>query len=470
VRAIDELPPPCNDCILRPTLISNDGGKPNPFEIQFKAVQGEYNLIIDSDDKPGGLIELELNGIPVAPEKKPISGDITLPIRLGGINILKGRLLGRPGAHFILEIPQTFPPGSCPQQRDFLVYPTTPPELLASIVPLGNLNPPDHVLPTHHVYMSPLHSGEAGRLPVHSPYAGRVAALGRAADRGDYYLYLTVCQGLQLYFIHLTELSPRLSFLTAEPFGGFDLGPGTFKLTSVDVAPNELIGFSNNLYGPYDLGIVDRNRAPNAFANPSRYEIPPELIAAHPEIPLELIETVGAARLHQFCAIDYFNPSVRATLEPLFGSFDGTRRRTSSPVCGAHMQDLVGTAQGNWFVDDAGGLYPEQHRIALVHDNVDPSVPVFSLDETVASWSAGYWAYARTPTGFVNRDFSAVIPGAVYCFDGMTSGGTASRSVLVEVFGVGGEAANRLRVERTGAVSCGAGPWTFSAAASVYLR
>src|SRR6185436_15745529 len=134
----------------------------------------------------------------------------------------------------------------------------------------------------------------------------------RDSEHGDYYLYLTVCTGLQVYFIHLTEFSPRLSFLTAEPFGGYEIGPGPFKLTTVDVSPNELLGYSNNLRGPYDLGIVDRNRAPNAFANPDRYQIPPELIAAHPEIPLELIETVGATRLQQFCPIDYFNPTVRA--------------------------------------------------------------------------------------------------------------------------------------------------------------
>jgi hypothetical protein len=229
-RDLQEPPPPCKDCILSPVVLTH----PQEFVIEFKAIQGEYQLEIDSDDRPGGLLELELNGVPLTADgsgRKPISADLILGVRLGTINILKGRTLGRPDLRFVLEIPQPFPPGLCPQQRDFLVYPTTPPEMLASIVPLGNLSPPDHVIPTHHVYMVPLHSGEAGRLPVHAPYPGRVVALGRASDRGDYYLYLTVCEGIQLYFIHLTELSPRLAFLTAEPFGGYELGPGLFKLT-----------------------------------------------------------------------------------------------------------------------------------------------------------------------------------------------------------------------------------------------
>ena len=189
-----------------------------------------------------------------------------------------------------------------------------------------------------------------------------------------------------MYFIHLTELGPRLAWLADEPFGGFHLGPGFFKLTTVDVAPNELLGYANTLYGPYDLGMVDLRRPPLAFANPTRYQTPS---AVPPGVPLELVNYVAASRLQQFCAIDYFTPTVRATLEPMFGSFDGTRRRTAAPVCGEHMQDLPGTAQGNWFADETSGTYPERNRIALVHDNVDPTIPTFSISDEFAWWRAG---------------------------------------------------------------------------------
>jgi hypothetical protein len=40
----------------------------------------------------------------------------------------------------------------------------------------------------------------------------------------------------------------------------------------------------------------------------------------------------------------------------------------------------------------------------------------------------------------------------------------------VEVFGEDGSADNRLRIERQAGLSCGAGPWAFTAAASVFLR
>jgi hypothetical protein len=315
--------------------------------------------------------------------------------------------------------------------------------------------------------MWPLHPREAGRLPAYAPYSARVVALGRADDRGDYYLFLTICEGLQMYFIHLTELGPRLAWLASEPFGGFHLGPGYFKLTTVDVAPNELLGYANTLYGPYDLGTVDLRRPPLAFANPSRYSIsgtPP------PGVPIELVNIIAASRLQQFCAIDYFNATVRASLEPLFGSFDGTRRRTVAPVCGDHMQDLPGTAQGNWFADETSGTYPERNRIALVHDNVDPAIPTFSISDEFAFWGTGDWRFVPAASGFVNRDFSAVVPGNVYCYEGMRVGDTNSGTVLIEVFGVGGDPANRLRIERPGAAACGSGPWAFTTAAVVFQR
>lgn len=470
-RDLQEPPPPCNDCVLGPLeLITQSGQNESIYTTEFKAVQGEYKLVIDSDDQPGGLLELELNGIalpPIKSQKTPISGPVSLDIRLTAINQIKARLWGRPNLRFVLEIPRPFPPGPCPKLTGFLTHPTTPPELLAAIVPLGNLNPPEHVIPTHHIYMRPPLSGDAGPLPAYAPYSAQIVAIGRADDRGDYYLYISPCEGLRMYFIHLTELAPRLAWLTAEPFGGFHLGPGFFKLVTVNVPANELLGYAGSDHQPYDLGLVDLRRPPLGFANPSRYEISATL---PPGVPPELVTIIAPTRAQQFCAVDYFTPTVRASLEPLFGAFDGSRRRTVAPVCGEHMQDLPGTAQGNWFGDETGGAIPERNRIALVHDNVDPTIPTFSISDEFPFWSTGDWRFVPAAAGFVNRDFSAVVPGDVYCYEGMRVGETSSGTVLIEVFGVGGEPANRLRIERPGAASCGTGPWSFTPAAVVFQR
>jgi hypothetical protein len=469
-----EAPPPCKDCVLGPLELSTKSGQNGVYTTEFKAVQGEYKLLIDSDDQPGGLLELELNGVAlpvIKSQKTPISGPLSLDVRLLIVNQLKARLLGRRDLRFVLEIPRPFPPGACPALTGFLTHPTTPPDLLAAIVPLGNLNPPEHVIPTHHLYMRPPASGGAGPLPAYAPYTARIVAIGRDDIRGDYYLYLAICEGLRMYLIHIAELAPRLAWLAAAPFGGFPLGPGFFKLVIVDVAPNELLGYASATYGPYDLGMVDLRRPPLAFANPSRYEISAELLATLPPgIPMELVNLIAPTRLQQFCAIDYFTPTVRASLEPLLGSFDGATRRTVPPICGEHMQDLPGTAQGNWFGDETGGAIPERNRIALVHDNVDPTIPTFSISNEFPFWSAGDWRFVPAATGFVNRDFSAVVPGNVYCYEGMRVGAINSGTVLIEVFGTGGDPANRLRIERPGVPACGAGPWAFTTAAAVFQR
>jgi hypothetical protein len=58
----------------------------------------------------------------------------------------------------------------------------------------------------------------------------------------------------------------------------------------------------------------------------------------------------------------------------------------------------------------------------------------------------------------------------VYCYDGVTSGPTDLGRGLIEVFGEDGLADNRLRIERQAGLTCGAGPWSFTAGASVFNR
>lgn len=65
---------------------------------------------------------------------------------------------------------------------------------------------------------------------------------------------------------------------------------------------------------------------------------------------------------------------MQATLSALLGRF--TLRRIIAPTCGTIMQDIAGTAQGRWFFDTSSG---EDRHLALVHDNVDPRVGVFSV-------------------------------------------------------------------------------------------
>jgi hypothetical protein len=411
VRQADQVPPPCNGCVLAPVVLdANNAGK-NPFTREFAAIPGEYSLLVQVPQEPGGILDIELNGKALArlkSQKTPISGTTILGVKLDGLNRITAQVSGRRDLRFVLEIPRPLPLGPCKASPLFTV-PTTPIDQLRAIVPLGNLNPPEHVIPTPHIYMWPVGAGTPGRVPIHAPAFARVIALGVDEEAGDYYAYLTPCADVRVYLIHIAEFAPRLARLVTEPFGGHRVGPGFFKLVLLDLEAGELIGWADRERGPYDVGFIDKRRPALGFANPSRYSVPPEIIP--PDMPPELIDALTGDRVRQYCIIDEYVPAVKTQLESLLGSFDGVTRRATPPLCGTQMQDVPGTAQGNWFTPAGGGI-PERGRIALVHDNIDPSLPVFSIGNDLSGWPAGRWRFTPLPTGMVNRDFDDVLPGS----------------------------------------------------------
>lgn len=139
------------------------------------------------------------------------------------------------------------------------------------------------------------------------------------------------------------------------------------------------------------------------------------------------------------------------------------------------MQDVPGTAQGNWFLTETSSAFTEtDETIALVHDNVDPVIPVFSVSNTLPGTPTA--AYRFSPVigaGSVNRDFADVVPGAVYCYENVIGLEDANAGIfLMEVFSSGGNGeVDRLRIERRAdLVSCPAEPRSFSEAAVVFQR
>src|SRR5947207_3415667 len=70
--------------------------------------------------------------------------------------------------------------------------------VISSIVPIGNLNPPDHTLPTNHSYF--FHSSTAD-AEVRSPAGGTVGTVQRGSV--DDQLYVTVSPGFEYYLAHL---------------------------------------------------------------------------------------------------------------------------------------------------------------------------------------------------------------------------------------------------------------------------
>jgi len=103
--------------------------------------------------------------------------------------------------------------------------------VISTIVPIGNLNPPDHTLPTNHSYF--FHPSVAN-AEVRSPATGTISIIQRGTDDS---IYVTVSPGFTFYFGHV-----RLDTGIAE--GG--------RLTA-----GQRIGVTASVATALDLGIIN---------------------------------------------------------------------------------------------------------------------------------------------------------------------------------------------------------------------
>jgi hypothetical protein len=113
--------------------------------------------------------------------------------------------------------------------------------------------------------------------------------------------------------------------------------------------------------------------------------------------------------------------------------------------------------------------YPETPHLAIVPDNVTPSMIDVSIGASLPGIAAGAYTFLPTTTGTVNRDPSTIRPGAaIYCWEiGYTP--TDRRGVVLVQL----PDATTLVVEaRAGAnrTCVGEQPWIFTGAAFAYTR
>ena len=290
------------------------------------------------------------------------------------------------------------------------------------------------------------------------------------ADPWD--LHLKPCSEVRLYIAHLHSLDPAIA-AQLDPVSAVSLGDTTVYLTHSNVTPGQPLGTVGIGTLGWDMGLIDLRRPALPFANPDRYALSDAFLSMFPPELVPVVSLIAPQRLYQFCAFDYFVPPVRNALEYFLGSFDGSVRRTAAPICGEHMQDIAGTAQGNWFRNtNDNAFFDEGNGVGLVHDQVDPTRPVFSVGFSFPNWTPEVRYCTPAATGLVNRDFSDVIPGAIYCYQTLRLRfGSETGTVLVQVFSSGSHPADRLRIERRPSVnSCGAGPFVFGANAVVFQR
>ena len=347
----------------------------------------------------------------------------------------------------------------------FTALPIAPANIMGW-VPLGALNPPGHTFPTDHqyIYLTTFSSG-AAPVPLYAP--GNVTVTQARlvhympstgpSTPDDYALDFTPCREVSVDFGHVRTLSPALLSLlgpfdqqcsTYSPNPGLVVSDCYTKRVEIAVNAGDVIGTSAGL----DLSLFDSRVTPLVYANASRW----------------VSNASGFDHFHVAPFSDYFAEPLRSTVRAMLGSFDGRTRRTVEPLGGTIATDVAGTAQGVW-LNPSQPTYPETPHLAIVPDNVTPSLIDVSIGASLSGIAPGAYNFAPSTTGTVNSDPSTITPGsAIYCWEIGYSATDRRGVVLVQL-----PDASTLTMEaRSGANRTCASeqPWVFTSAAFTYKR
>lgn len=326
---------------------------------------------------------------------------------------------------------------------------------ITGIVPLGNLNPPGHTLPSPHHYFYIVNSdgtGPTDSIPLYAPGEGWITRISSSTHLSadpvltDYKVTFQPCAELEVYFGHVASLVPELEGeVTTENCEEYSTGGEDYRHcrteTKVAVTAGEMLGTAGGNPGQWalDVGSRDARTEPAAYANLERYR-------AHASHLLHAVSVAAA-----------YPPDQADLLKARMGSYDGATSRTAAPVTGVVEQDEPGTLQGNWFREGAD-FWPEDSHLAVVHDNVDPTKGVVSIGTTFPG-ATGAHRFEPKGSGLVDREPSQVTAdGSLYCYD-LTSGAMLFRLTNPAT----------LRAEYNDGGDC-AVPGGFSDAAVTFLR
>ncbi len=345
---------------------------------------------------------------------------------------------------------------ACP---DGAIYDTLPTDLsqIAAIDPLGHVAPPPHTFPSDHIYFYrtiPVVS----TVPIYAPgtiHVTRVTSsevLSANPVFTDYAIYFYACKDVKSYFAHVRTLSASLQ----SQVGAIDQNcmtyttGGTFhsceKDTNILAASGEILGYSA-VSGAFDFGSYDYRIPPLPFIMPARHT---------------------ADQLYAVCPVDYFTDGPKAAMQALLGRFDGGHPRVTPPICGKTMFDIAGTAKGDWYHPGSPDI-PEDPHLSLIDNNASAPQQTISLGNSLLNQLPGIWTFNPASGGLINRDFSQVTEGAVYCydsyFDPVGQPFAAPPIFLIQLVN-----ATTLRIESQPVANCSAGSWTFGANAVDFQR
>jgi len=286
---------------------------------------------------------------------------------------------------------------------------------IVDLAPLGQMTPPDHVLPAPHsyIYVIDYKNPTDKEAMVYAPGDFVLKQIGlrhynvlsQYIDYTDYTLVFSVCSEIDLYYHHVRSLRYQPFLEAAQQISktcnfsterNEDFCSGRVNIL---VSAGEVIGTTGDLKGGVyglDIGVRDYRLSSgrSSFANPDRYCSP--------------YEKNTYSRCYTVCPFDYYDEETRNQLR--FSRESGSILRTEPPVCGSVYYDIAGTAQGNWYLRGSAQSNgsPEANYLFLGPDNVSPSTLLFSVGLSVQTLSPGRYEFQAANSGLVNRQFSDV--------------------------------------------------------------
>lgn len=269
---------------------------------------------------------------------------------------------------------------------------------LEQISSLGNVDPPDHTLPTDHLYMMYPYGTDEQRS-LFAPADIVVTGVGysreifQGQDRGgDYKLTFYPCSQLQLQYGHVDSLHEAIQSAIGTPEA-----PGSGRCETNSQADSTI---TNCLWDTdITLRIGDIVGTSNGWDVWATYE-------GHKG------NVVSASYYHNIdavCPWDYFTPALRTQLYAKV-------RRTTEPRCGEAYQDKDGTLQGGWF----GHKDPQQAKadwsshFSLTHDAADTSIGQLAVGGMISK----QFMYRFTPkhSDNINTEPGKTQAGVLYCY------------------------------------------------------
>lgn len=289
----------------------------------------------------------------------------------------------------------------------------------SAISTLGNINPPIHTIPSDHIgmYITKVNDLDMVVANIYAPGDIRIIRIGftkyfinNTLFTTDYRIAFSPCKDQTLEFGHVntinTELQDILNNTELSCSERYGIEPETTQQCmvslSLDVEAGIILGTAGGVFtGTHgiDFAAWDFGAPPLQYASSIRY---------------------GPSTTEQYyyavCALNLFTDEAREEMESKIQDYRGNKR-TIEPICGEVMQDIPGTAQGNWFAgEDLTDWTQWDGNLAFVHDNFNPLLSVISVGGTIMD--SGFWHFTAENNGSVNRKFSDITPdGKKYCYD-----------------------------------------------------